>query len=70
MTERYPLARKGGLFGPMIEKSLQTIHARELAKETMGSMKKGGKVRKTGLYRLHAGETVTPAKKSHRTLDR
>lgn len=34
-----------------------------------GSMKKGGKVKKTGLYELHAGETVTPAKKSHKTLD-
>jgi hypothetical protein len=25
-----------------------------------GSMRKGGKVRKTGLYRLHSGERVVP----------
>ena len=26
----------------------------------MGSFKKGGKVKKSGLYRLHAGEVVVP----------
>jgi len=56
----YPLAKKSGLLGPAIDKSLQLIHARELAKETMGSFKKGGKVKKTGIYKLHAGETVVP----------
>lgn len=69
MADQYPLARKGGLLGPTIEKSLQLIHARELAKESLGSFKKGGKVKKTGLYKLHAGEVVLPAKKSHKTLD-
>jgi hypothetical protein len=29
----------------------------------LGSMKKGGRVHRTGLYRLHAGETVKPARK-------
>ncbi len=33
-------------------------------------MKQGGKVSKTGIYKLHAGETVVPAKKSHPRLDR
>jgi hypothetical protein len=28
-----------------------------------GSLKKGGRVRKTGLYRLHKGEDVIPAKR-------
>ena len=28
----------------------------------IGSMKKGGKVKKTGLYKLHKGETVKKAK--------
>jgi hypothetical protein len=35
-----------------------------------GSMKRGGKARKTGVYKLHKGEQVVPAHKSHRTLDR
>lgn len=26
----------------------------------LGSMKKGGKVKKTGLYKLHSGEKVVP----------
>jgi hypothetical protein len=30
----------------------------------IGSMKTGGKVHKTGPYKLHKGETVIPAKKS------
>lgn len=29
-----------------------------------GSMKKGGKVKKTGLYKLHKGERVMPTKLS------
>lgn len=29
----------------------------------LGSMKKGGKIKKTGLYRLHKGEKVVPSKK-------
>ena len=29
----------------------------------LGSMKKGGRVKKTGVYRLHAGESVKPARK-------
>jgi hypothetical protein len=31
--------------------------------------KKGGKVKKTGIYKLHKGETVVPAHKSHPTCD-
>jgi len=29
----------------------------------LGSFKKGGKVKRTGLYQLHRGEVVTPAKR-------
>lgn len=36
----------------------QQIEKRKL----MGSMKKGGMVKKTGAYMLHAGERVVPAK--------
>lgn len=32
-------------------------------RRVMGSFKKGGKVKKTGLYKLHKGEKVIPAKK-------
>lgn len=31
--------------------------------QALGSFKKGGKVPKTGLYKLHKGEKVVPAKK-------
>ncbi len=30
----------------------------------IGTMKKGGKVKKTGLYKLHSGELVKPMPKS------
>jgi hypothetical protein len=33
------------------------------------SMKKGGKVKKTGKYKLHKGERVVPAKKSRKRGD-
>ena len=36
----------------------QQIEKRKL----LGSMKKGGMVKKTGAYMLHAGERVVPAK--------
>ena len=32
-------------------------------KTVLGSYKKGGKVKKTGLYKLHKGENVIPMKK-------
>lgn len=35
------------------------------AREILGSLKKGGKVNKTGVYLLHKGEKVTPAKKGY-----
>jgi hypothetical protein len=34
---------------------------------SMGSFKKGGKVKRTGLYKLHAGEEVVPRHKVHAT---
>lgn len=35
----------------------------KLAQEVVGSMKDGGMVKKTGLYKLHKGEKVIPADK-------
>ncbi len=35
---------------------------RGLANKTLGSFKKGGKVKKTGIYKLHQGEMVVPKK--------
>lgn len=32
-------------------------------KNIIGSMRSGGKVKKTGNYKLHKGESVTPARK-------
>jgi len=32
--------------------------------DVLGSMKKGGKIKKTGLYRLHKGERVVPKSKA------
>lgn len=38
--------------------------SRAIANKTvLGSYKKGGKVKKTGLYKLHKGEKVIKAKK-------
>lgn len=34
--------------------------------QPLGSLKKGGIVKKTGLYKLHAGEKVTPAPASEK----
>jgi hypothetical protein len=34
-----------------------------LAQQYAGSMKKGGPVKKTGIYKLHKGERVVPARK-------
>jgi hypothetical protein len=37
--------------------------ASEDAERLLGSMKRGGKVKRTGLYRLHKNERVVPARK-------
>lgn len=34
----------------------------------LGSFKKGGKVKKTGLYKLHKGERVNPVKKAKKKV--
>jgi hypothetical protein len=34
-----------------------------MKRELLGSFKKGGTVKKTGIYKLHKGEEVVPAKK-------
>jgi hypothetical protein len=35
--------------------------AAQQQKQVLGSMKKGGMIKKTGLYQLHAGEMVMPS---------
>ena len=35
----------------------------KMKRELLGSFKKGGTVKKTGIYKLHKGEEVVPAKK-------
>jgi len=42
---------EGGLAGALLHKAIP-------------SFKHGGKVKKTGIYKLHAGETVVPAGKN------
>lgn len=37
------------------------------AKAVLGSFKKGGRVKKTGVYLLHAGERVIPVRKRKRS---
>lgn len=36
----------------------------KLKRELLGGFKKGGKVKKTGLYKVHKGEEVIPKKKA------
>jgi hypothetical protein len=51
----------GGGFEPVIRENLLE-HGNTKGKIAYsGSMKKGGNVKKTGLYRLHKGEQVIPA---------
>jgi hypothetical protein len=35
--------------------------------DSIASKKRGGKIRKTGIYRLHKGEHVVPAKRSKKS---
>jgi len=54
-------ARVLGAWGPEIMAGARALHARDLAKEMMGSFQEGGTVPKTGPYKLHKGETIVPA---------
>lgn len=38
--------------------------------KVLGSMKKGGMINKTGLYRLHAGEMVMPSAMVKKVADK
>lgn len=58
--------RLGGQAGKFVGKTVAkqgTIAVNKGAEKVAGSMKKGGHVRKTGLYRLHKGEYVLTMKK-------
>lgn len=56
--------KKGGGGGAAVAKDL-TGDAVDMAKmAAMGGFKKGGKVKKTGLYKLHQGERVLNKKQT------
>ena len=45
------------------EKSLNTnVFGEPIKQPILGSKKKGGPIKKTGIYKLHKGERVVPAK--------
>lgn len=52
-----PLAGLPGVVRPGFPVTKMGVPVRPI----LGSMKKGGKVKKTGVYKLHAGETVMAA---------
>ena len=68
-----PMGATGQFFGrkagEYVGKRLGQAGARTIQKgavKVIASLKKGGKIRKTGLYRLHKGERVIPYhRKSH-----
>ena len=53
----------GGFIGSLKKSLGKALGSRiaSLGGPLLGGMKKGGKVKKTGVYKLHAGETVVPA---------
>ncbi len=57
----------GEVAGEAIAREAPKIYKRMKTRQTQGgviaSMKKGGHIRRTGLYRLHKGEYVLPLKK-------
>ena len=42
----------------------QTVQHRSLQAKAIGSLKEGGKVKKTGIYKLHRGEQVATVKQA------
>lgn len=62
------LGRKfGGMYGQKIGGNVGAVvggvSGYYTTKKVLGSFKNGGKVKQTGIYKLHKGETVIPAKK-------
>jgi hypothetical protein len=73
-----PLGRFGGERPPIVPQHGQAGALRAPGQFGAGpmqpepvirSMKKGGKVKKTGRYKLHKGERVVPAKKARKKSD-
>jgi hypothetical protein len=52
------------------KKSDASSGKRTLFDRILGSRKKGGRIHKTGLYRVHKGEYVIPAKRSTKKASR
>lgn len=44
--------------------AVESVIQKENARQALGSFKRGGKVKKTGLYKLHKNEKVVPAKRA------
>lgn len=51
-------------FGSWADKTRQQIIARRNPTQALGSFKKGGNVKKTGMYKLHKGEHVDTKKEA------
>lgn len=45
------------------QEDVEGVITKETSRQALGSFKKGGKVKRTGLYKLHKGETVKRASK-------
>lgn len=58
------LPKTGAKYGGKLGATIASKAAR--ATPILGSLKKGGKIHKTGLYRLHKGELVLTAKQAKR----
>jgi hypothetical protein len=62
-TNRVPLTKE--MFNTMRGRPPDPANVNKI--DVLGDMKKGGTVPKTGVYRLHKGERVVPAKTTPRT---
>lgn len=57
------ILREGGVTNPVANRVTDQLR-KELRDKGLKGFKKGGKVKKTGVYKLHAGEKVVPAHKA------
>ena len=53
--------------GPDYAESVSNDLAAELKRKGIRGFKRGGRVRRTGIYKLHRGEHVIPARHKRRT---
>lgn len=60
---RRPIGQPGPVGTPM-QQGPMPVGRSMMTRPILGSYKKGGKVKKTGIYKLHRGERVMPTKLS------